>query len=138
MKSKKLYLAGPMTGYTHFNFVKFDTEAYKLRKQGWEVFSPAEQDRKLLDKSADWLPRLDDTDIEETERRHGDTGVRNPWQRWNPEYKLDLRTMMGYDLDWICKHAVCMAMLPGWERSRGAVTEHALAVCLGLEIRYVG
>lgn len=134
--AKKIYLAGPMTGYKHFNFVKFDTESYKLRKQGWDVFSPADNDRELLGKPKDWVPQLSDTDTSDEDYIR--TGNRTVWGRWSNEHKLDLRTMMGHDLAYICAEADAIAMLPGWERSRGAMTEHALAVCLGLEIKYVG
>ena len=34
----------------------------------------------------------------------------------------------------ICLEACTIALLPGWEKSKGAVAEHALAVRLGLEI----
>jgi len=93
MRNKKVYLAGPMTGYKYFNFVKFDTEAYKLRKQGWEVFSPADQDRTLLGKTKDWIPQLEDTNLYTTEVEYTESGRRALWQKWNKKHNLDLRTM---------------------------------------------
>ena len=37
-----LYLAGPMSGYSQHNFPLFNRVAAQLRKQGFEVFNPAE------------------------------------------------------------------------------------------------
>lgn len=44
----KLYLAGPMRGYTDLNFPEFDTWAQRLRAVDYDVFNPAEQDRDFL------------------------------------------------------------------------------------------
>jgi len=41
------------------------------------------------------------------------------------------------DLAWIIAHAEGIAMLPGWDKSKGAKVEHALAEYLGLEIIYL-
>lgn len=116
MSTKRIYLAGPMKGIKNFNFTKFDVEAYKLRKQGWEVFSPADNDREQWGKDDKWMPTPDNMD----------------------DIKYDLRDILGQDLAWICRYADAIAMLPNWELSRGAIAEHALATALGLEIRYVG
>lgn len=43
MKTRKIYIAGPMTGLPGFNYAEFDKAAAKLRAEGiWEVVSPAE------------------------------------------------------------------------------------------------
>lgn len=118
----KVYIAGPMTGYERFNFDAFDTAAYTLRKQGKEVFSPADHDRELLGKSRDWVPSVSDSE--------------GPWLKWGIPNAPTLRTMLGDDLRWIAQHADALHMLKGWEKSRGAITEHALGVALGLEITY--
>jgi hypothetical protein len=139
MRHKKIYLAGPMTGYKHFNFPKFDAMAYRLDKEGWDVFSPAANDRELLGKPKGWIPQLSDTNIEIGEIGYAKGGNRQLWQAWHTEkYDLPLREMLAHDLAWICKEADAIAMLPGWERSRGACAEHATAVCLGLEVQYLG
>lgn len=39
----KLYLAGPMTGITDFNFQAFNFAAAEWRAKGWEVYNPAEE-----------------------------------------------------------------------------------------------
>lgn len=45
-----------------------------------------------------------------------------------------MRVALGVDLGWICAEADAVALLPGWERSKGATAERAAAVALGLEI----
>lgn len=45
---------------------------------------------------------------------------------WEAHLKMDIKLLM--DCDGI-------AMLPGWEKSRGAKLEHGLAVQLGIEVR---
>lgn len=39
-----VYLAGPMRGIEEFNFPAFEAAALHLRRQGYQVFSPAEHD----------------------------------------------------------------------------------------------
>lgn len=41
----KIYIAGPMRGYTEFNFPAFDKAKEVLKKLGWDVISPADLDR---------------------------------------------------------------------------------------------
>ncbi|WP_192248411.1 DUF4406 domain-containing protein [Mesorhizobium caraganae] len=121
--TKRIYLAGGMTGIQHFNFPAFDRAASRLRDAGHEVFSPADNDRRLLGRAPDWVPQEYDS--------------LGPWQSWAIPGAPGLRTMLGDDVAWICKEATAIAMLPGWERSRGAMAEHALAVALGHEIIYL-
>lgn len=49
---KRVYLAGPMTGYPDLNFPAFHREAARLRAKGLEVVNPAEIN---LDPSAGWV-----------------------------------------------------------------------------------
>jgi hypothetical protein len=51
-----------------------------------------------------------------------------------PEFSL--RRALAYDTNWICTEADAIFMLKGWEKSRGATAEHALAIALGHEIIY--
>ena len=115
----KVYLAGPMRGLPRFNFPAFHKAARRLRKQGYDVFSPAERD------------------IE----RHGkDISRRNPTGDEllaEKKFGFSIRDAMGDDMAWICKHADAVALLPGWKKSKGAKAERALAEALGLEIFYV-
>ena len=40
--SKRIYVAGPMTGLDEHNFAAFHTAAKRLRQAGWDVVNPAE------------------------------------------------------------------------------------------------
>lgn len=49
---KRIYIAGPMTGYPDLNFPAFHAEALWLRSMGHEVVNPAEINP---DPGADWV-----------------------------------------------------------------------------------
>jgi hypothetical protein len=49
---KRIYIAGPMTGYPELNFPAFHAEAARLRALGYEVVNPAEIN---ADPSAGWV-----------------------------------------------------------------------------------
>lgn len=119
----KIYIAGPMTGYDKFNFPEFDKWRNFYEHKEYEVFNPADHDRMLLGKDRSWMPVLEDTE--------------GPWKRWKEaEGKPTLRDMLGADLAWIAANADAIHMLPGWENSRGANAEWALAKALDLKIFY--
>ena len=102
---KRVYLAGPMSGYVDYNFPAFNTAANKLRADGHYVFSPAENDYLLY--GNDFLD-------------HPETA--------------SYRKCLEDDLRWICRYAEVIALLPGWEKSAGVKAEKALADCLKLEV----
>jgi hypothetical protein len=101
-----LYLAGPMTSIESYNFPAFDAAAKQLREAGHTVFNPAENDR---------------------ENGFDATGLKG---HEAAEHGFDLRTALKQDLSWICDHAEGIALLEGWEKSRGAKAEVALADAL--------
>lgn len=96
-----------MSGHDDFNFPAFHKAAKELRKKGDEVFSPAEAD---LEKWGDI----------ETVRK-----------------EATYRECLGTDLNWILDNADAIALLPGWENSKGVAAELALAKALGLEEMYL-
>src|ERR1700686_5346724 len=100
-----------MTGIKDFNFPAFHKAAAELRAMGHEVFSPAEKD-------------IENYGGEELFKGSGDPKA--------IENKFSLRIALGQDLDYICHHAEGIALLLGWERSKGATAENATAVALGL------
>lgn len=112
-----------MTGLVSFNFRAFDEAARHWLNRDYVVFNPADDDRKLLDKSEHWYPEASDSV--------------GPWKAWADHLKPPtLRQMLCADLSWICEHADSIYMLKGWENSKGAMTEWSLAKTLGLNIHY--
>jgi|SRR5882762_9974746 len=116
----KIYLAGPMSNIPHFNFPAFNAATLRLRSAGHEVFNPAECDIN----------------------RHGgiDIGAENPTgcaALAAEKHGFSLRDALADDTAYICKEADAIAMLPGWENSKGARAEHALAFALGHHIIYL-
>lgn len=89
---KRIYVAGPMTGYPDCNFAAFHAAAERLARAGWKVFNPAENLGGRKD-----LPR-------------------------EVYLRLDLAMLAQCD---------AIAMLPGWEDSRGAKLEYFVAHELG-------
>lgn len=112
----KIYLAGPMRGIPEFNYPAFHAGAAKLRAEGHFVFSPAEHDFHIYGK-----------DI----AKGNETGSH---EQAIAEHGFNLRSALRDDLIFICNEADAVALLPGWENSKGANAERATAIALGLEI----
>lgn len=108
----KIYLAGPMRGYKNFNFPAFDFAKAKLEARGFEVFSPADRDRKAYGVEIENNPTGDESKVT------------------NPACTIE--DCMAADCEWICRNADAIALLPGWEKSTGAQAERALGKALGL------
>lgn len=108
----KIYLAGPMRGIKEFNFPQFFEATACLRAQGHTVYNPAEEDVEVQD--FDW---------------QGLTGNENL-----DELGFDLRFAFNGGLGWIVNHASCVVVLDGWQHSRGARAEVAVAQSLGLPV----
>jgi hypothetical protein len=108
---KSIYISGGMSSYPQSNFHAFDYARDLLVFEGWFVFSPADHDREL--------------GFDPTNGSIQETG-------WTPE-------MMAAAADWdltVIQHADAIYMLEGWELSKGARAEHAVAVWLGKQIFY--
>jgi hypothetical protein len=101
---KRIYIAGPMRGLPFYNFPAFDSAAAKFRASGWEVISPAEMDRSRGFNEAVDVP--------------------------DGEF---LKSAILEDLN-VISTCTAVAFLPGWERSKGALAEKALAEFLGLTL----
>jgi hypothetical protein len=112
----KLYLAGPMRGIPLFNFPAFHYAAADLRALGHEVFNPAEHDNEKHG-----------TDISAGNLTGDETKAA-------AEHGFNLREALHADLTYICQEAEGIVMLPGWEKSKGATAERAVAIALGLKV----
>ncbi|MFJ4287988.1 DUF4406 domain-containing protein [Paenarthrobacter nicotinovorans] len=111
----KLYVAGPMTGIKYFNAPAFADATFRLRLVGYEVFNPAEND------------------IENGFDVSGMTGTEKL-----EDHGYSLRQALKEDLTWICERADALALLFGWEKSKGAAAEIALAHALGIPVKPYG
>lgn len=110
-----------MRGIPEFNFPAFHAAQAKLEAEGHEVFSPAKADIDAHD-GVDFSKGNDAGCEEHASKQHG----------------FSLRDALGRDMKYICAHAEAIALLPGWEFSKGANAEKALADALGLEIIVLG
>ena len=99
----RVYLAGPMSGLPDFNFPAFFAAAGRLEAEGHVVFNPAQND-------------LDTWGDLETIKA-----------------QANYRDCLRMDLNWILDNADAIAVLPGWENSKGTRVEVALAEALGLK-----
>lgn len=116
----KIYLAGPMRGIPEFNFPAFFKAAEHLRAHGHEVFNPAEKDNEKYG-----------TDISKGNHEGREDVAAS-------QHGFSLREALGADLAWICAEADAVALLPGWENSKGATAERATAHALGISTFLVG
>lgn len=110
---KYVYVAGPMRNIPFFNFPAFDVTAEALRDRGYVVCNPAERDREI----------------------HGDKVNNSPTGNLNDPDVVNsgfsLREALDFDTSFICLKGDAICVLPGWEESKGAVAEVALARALG-------
>lgn len=104
-----------MRGYPNFNHQAFRVGAAVLRDAGHEVFSPVESSEAMY--GADIY----------TKNPEGDEAIAG----------IDGRKVFAADLAYICEHAEAVALLPGWEKSKGATAERATALALGLELLFL-
>ena len=114
MKTKQsIYVCGPMISHPDdFNFPAFFKASEELEKQGYEAINPAS-----IDEAAGFpLERL---------------------KQLSPaEFQEFLKGAVKRDLDAI-QTCQAIAMLPGWESSKGATAELAVAKWLGLDVIYL-
>lgn len=89
-----IYLAGPMSGTSNFNYPLFEEAAKKLRSKGYNIISPHE---------------------------HADPA-------WTYEHCLRQGVIL------LLKMCDGIALLPGWESSKGARLEVDVAKACGMKV----
>jgi hypothetical protein len=108
----KVYCAGPMSGHVDYNFPAFFAASEFLEQQGYTAINPAQ-----LDIDAGYpLERLKLLTPE--------------------EFQEFLKGAMKRDLDAI-QSCDALVLLPGWEKSKGARAERAVAEWAGLRVGYL-
>lgn len=100
-----LYIAGPMSGYDHFNFPAFFKAERALKKLGHLPINPARHDKEAYG--------FDE-----------DSGT------VTQEY---LRNAMAWDLAQVCR-SDGVVVLSGWHKSRGARAEVAAARAIDIPV----
>lgn len=108
-----VYIAGPMRGLPLFNFPAFDAARDLAKREGFTPISPADIDRA----SGIQEDKLTTEDVS------GPEMARNFASR-------DTAVLLGLRAE----DGDAIALLPGWEKSTGAVAEFFLARWLGLRI----
>jgi hypothetical protein len=111
---KKYYLAGPMSGYPHFNFPAFDKAAAHLRELGYTIVSPAELDRPEVREAS--MASLDGN-------ADGGHPVGDSWGDF-----------LSRDVKLVADEVSGIIALPGWQESRGARLEMFVAMLCGHEL----
>ena len=106
MPATYYYLAGPMTNVAQFNFPAFERAEIALRNLGIPIWSPREENLRL--------------------------GF-DPEKSYEDQESFDLRDSLRADFRQLsyCKGAI---FLEGWEKSRHAKIEMAMAIAMSLEI----
>lgn len=110
----RVYIAGPMTGYPLFNFPAFDQAAEQWRKAGHEVVSPAELTREQF------KTRFGD----EFDPTSNDARIAAGGDIYRDFLREDIRHIIDCD---------AIALLPGWEKSKGVAVELTVARAMKLD-----
>lgn len=112
--NQRYYIAGPMRGIKDFNFPAFHEAAAYLRGLGATVFNTCEIEESKCGKGFNKSETGDLKDIK------------------HPAW--DFRVAFAWDCEYIALQADAVVCLPGWEKSKGAQAEVAIARALGLPV----
>ncbi len=111
-RPKSVYIAGPMRGIYLYNFPAFDAAKAELEALGWHVESPADFDREM---------------------GYHPEGYPKDWDWSHLPDGLELETIVQRDLGAL-RNCDAIYLLAGWQHSRGACAEAAVASWLGKEL----
>lgn len=106
---KRIYIAGPMSGYADFNFPAFFAAQHKLEAEGWIVFNPANKETE------------NEVQKHESFRSGDDKALVSSGWSFTDAYRWDTDKVIASN---------GIYMLKGWEHSPGARGEHAVAVAM--------
>lgn len=102
---RRIYIAGPMSGFDNLNHAAFYRAEDRLQMHGWQTVNPADMDIKAgIDPS---MP-MDEYDYEDAARR-------------------DIEALQKCD---------AIYLMAGWQNSKGACWERALAVHFNIRRYY--
>lgn len=104
--TKKIYIAGPMSGHERLNFDRFYEIEQRLKAEGWDVVNPARLDEEI---------GIDPDNPPQDAYNYTECALR------------DVRALM------YC-HAIYL--MDGWQYSRGASWERALAASSNIQRFY--
>lgn len=48
--------------------------------------------------------------------------------------EITIRACLRIDLEWICTNAEAVALMPGWQHSKGAMAEYRTALAIGIDV----
>ena len=102
---KKVYIAGPMTGYDDWNFPAFFEAERQLLELGYEVINPAHNDGSTYEEAL--------------------ASANSGKHSWGWYMRRDLKHVLEVDI--IC-------LLPNWKESKGALLEVEVAKALDLPL----
>jgi hypothetical protein len=113
MSKGLVYIAGPMTGREHYNVAAFEAAAERWSFAGYEVETPFEANSRVWRKhyGCDFDPRTDTCD-------------------WGDPI---LSEMLAEDFGSLFR-ADIVALLPGWENSKGSKAELLIALNMGKQV----
>lgn len=114
---RTIYIAGPMTGLALFNFPAFDAADEHLTRLGCRVMNPAEITRRL------WFKRYGEV----FDPSSSDPRIAAGGDIYEDFLREDVRTLAECD---------AVALLPGWENSKGVARELKVSDALGLPVFY--
>lgn len=112
--SKRVYTAGPMTGYPNYNWIMFEAAASFMRRKGWDAVSPTQidEDMGVVD-----VVRSPEGDILSVKANAN----------------FDYETVLLRDLEAVSS-CDAILLLPYWHKSPGAKRELAHAILNELEV----